>query len=292
MLSDPDITHVEAALRALDFLVVQDIFISETAELAHVILPAAASLEKDGSFTNTERRVQLIQPVLPAPGKARGDWQIVAEIGRKISQRWRPERNGAVNWEFGSTAEVMAELAAVTPIYGGITYPRLTGDGLIWPCPDKDHPGTPILHTKQFSRGAGLFHAVQAQTQAEETDEEYPLILTTGRILYHYHTGTMTRRSEPLDWRESRGYVEVNEADAIAANIRDGGWAVVKSRRGQVRVQARVGERVPPGTIFLAFHWKEAPANMLTHDFALDPVAKIPEFKVCAVSIEGSGRGR
>jgi predicted molibdopterin-dependent oxidoreductase YjgC len=155
MLSDPDITHVEAALRSLDFLVVQDIFISETAELAHVILPAAASLEKDGTFTNTERRVQLIQPVLPAPGEARGDWQIVAEIGRQISQRWRPERNEAVNWQFDSTADVMAELAAVTPIYGGMDYQRLVGDGLIWPCPDKHHPGTPILHTKQFSRGAG-----------------------------------------------------------------------------------------------------------------------------------------
>jgi formate dehydrogenase (NADP+) alpha subunit len=292
MLSDPNITHVEEALRLLDFLVVQDIFISETAELAHLILPAASSMEKDGTFTNTERRVQLIQPVLPAPGEARSDWQIVAEIGQQISQRWRPERNQAVNWQFDSSAAVMEELARVTPIYGGMDYRRLTGDGLIWPCPDRQHPGTPILHTQQFSRGLGLFHAVQAQTQAEETDEEFPLILTTGRILYHYHTGTMTRRSEPLDWREPRGYAEINEADAISANIRDGGWVVIKSRRGQVRVQARVGERVTTGTVFLAFHWKEAPANMLTHDFALDPVAKIPEFKVCAVSIESSGRGR
>ena len=292
MLSDPDLTHVEMALRSLDFLVVQDIFLSETAELAHLILPAASSLEKDGTFTNTERRVQLVRPVLPAPGEARYDWHIVADIARALSERWQPERNQAVNWHFDNTAAVMDELATVAPIYGGIDFQRLEGDGLIWPCPDKQHPGTPILHQGQFSRGLGKFTAVQAQTQAEETDEEYPLILTTGRILYHFHTGTMTRRSEGLDWREPRGYAEINEVDAEAANIRDGGWVVINSRRGQVRAQARVGDRVPAGTIFLAFHWKEAPANLLTHDFALDPVAKIPEFKVCAVSIESSGRGR
>jgi predicted molibdopterin-dependent oxidoreductase YjgC len=292
MLSDPNITHVEEALRSLDFLMVQDIFLSETAELAHLILPAAASLEKDGTFTNTERRVQLIQPVLPAPGESRNDWEIVADIAQGLSQRWQPERNQAVNWEFANTAAVMDELATVTPIYGGMDFQRLVGDGLVWPCPDKNHPGTPILHQGQFSRGLGLFKAVEPKIQAEETDEEYPMILTTGRILYHYHTGTMTRRSEGLDWREPRGYAELNEADAIANDVRDGGWVIIESRRGQVRAQARVGDRVPAGTVFLAFHWKEAPANLLTHDFALDPVAKIPEFKVSAVRIQKSGRGR
>jgi formate dehydrogenase alpha subunit len=292
MLSDPNITHVEEALRSLDFLVVQDIFLSETAELAHLILPAASSMEKDGTFTNTERRVQLLQPVLPAPGQSRNDWEIVADIAKGLSQRWQSERNQAVNWEFANTAAVMDELATVTPIYGGMDFQRLVGDGLVWPCPDKNHPGTPILHQGQFSRGLGLFKAIEPKIQAEETDEEYPMILTTGRILYHYHTGTMTRRSEGLDWREPRGYAELNEADAIANDVRDGGWVIIESRRGQVRAQARVGDRVPAGTVFLAFHWKEAPANLLTHDFALDPVAKIPEFKVSAVRIQKSGRGR
>jgi formate dehydrogenase (NADP+) alpha subunit len=289
MLSDPNIGHVEVALRALDFLVVQDIFLSETAELAHVILPATSSLEKEGTFTNTERRVQLIAPVLPAPGLARNDWQVVAELGQRLADKLGQT---SVKWQYGSSAEVMAELAASAPIYGGMSYDRLPGKGLTWPCPTAEHPGTPILHTQTFSRGLGMFKHITAQIQAEETDEEYPLILTTGRILYHYHTGTMTRRSEPLNWRESRGYVEVNEVDAAKANIRDGGWMVVHSRRGEVRAQARITDRVNPGTIFLSFHWKEAPANLLTHDHTLDPVAKIPEFKVCAVRIEGSGRGR
>ncbi|MDA0243548.1 MAG: formate dehydrogenase subunit alpha [Chloroflexi bacterium] len=289
MLSDPNIGHVETAIRALDFLVVQDIFLSETAELAHVILPATASLEKEGTFTNTERRVQLFAPVLPAPGLARDDWRVVAELGQRLAAKLGQT---TVRWQYGSTAEIMSELAASAPIYGGMSYGRLPGKGLTWPCPTAEHPGTPILHTTQFSRGLGMFKAIKAQVQAEEPDAEYPLILTTGRILYHYHTGTMTRRSEPLNWRESRGYVEVNEVDAANANIRDGGWMVVHSRRGEVRAQARITDRVAPGTIFLSFHWKEAPANLLTQDHTLDPVAKIPEFKVCAVRIEGSGRGR
>jgi formate dehydrogenase alpha subunit len=291
MLSDPNIGHVEQALRGTDFVVVQDIFLSETAQLAHVVLPAASAMEKDGTFTNTERRVQLLHPILPAPGASRPDWEIICDLAQRLESRL--SRDGRrPYWGFGSTAEVMEELAQVTPIYGGMRHHRLTASGLVWPCPTRDHPGTPILHVDRFSRGRGKFHPVRAQMPAEETDDEYPFILTTGRILYHYHTGTMTRRSEPLDWREPRGFVEVNEHDAAMLAIKDGGPVTVRSRRGEIRAQARVGDRVAPGVVFIPFHFKEAPANLLTQDHTLDPLAKIPEYKVCAVQVENPAAGR
>jgi formate dehydrogenase major subunit len=283
MLSDPDLTHVEEGLRSLDFLVIQDIFLNETARLAHVVLPAAAWLEKDGTFTNTERRVQLLRPVVSAPGVAKPDWQITAAIGKKLDTKLGRDRNGY--WDFASTAEIMAESAQVTPIYSGISHKRLEGKGLVWPCPTSDHPGTPYLHKDKFSRGRGKFFAVEVQLPAEQPDEEYPLILTTGRVLYHYHTGTMTRRSDALDWRLPRGYAEINLEDAEAIDLRDGGQVQIISRRGQIRIQAKVSERVPVGVVFLSFHWKEAPANLLTQSFALDPIAKIPEYKVSAVKL-------
>jgi formate dehydrogenase alpha subunit len=293
MLSDPNLSHVEEALRGLDFLVVQDIFLSESAQLAHVVLPAAAALEKDGSFTNTERRVQLLSPIVAAPGQALPDWQIIGRLAEQVTQalaakQGRPAR--AVRWQFPSTAAIMEELAQVTPSYGGMRHDRLAGAGLVWPCPAPDHPGTPVLHTQTFTRGLGKFHAVAARLPAEQPDAEFPLILSTGRILYHYHTGTMTRRAVGLDWLEPRGHVEINAQDAAAVNLRDGGPVVIHSRRGQVRTQARISTRVPPGTIFLAFHWREAPANLLTQDYALDPVAKIPEYKVAAVRLENPSR--
>lgn len=289
MLSDPNLEHVEKGLRALDFLAVQDIFLSETAQLAHVVLPAAAWLEKDGTKTNTERRVQRLHPVLKAPGEAKPDWWIVAEIAKRVEEKLgRPmtDDGSARRWRFTTTAEIADEIAAVTPSYGGITHARLHGAGLCWPCPTADHPGTPILHTKAFTRGLGKFHPVTARLPAEQPDSEYPLILSTGRVLYHYHTGTMTRRSEALAWRESRGWVEINPQDAAAVGVRDATAVVVRSRRGEVRTQARLSQKVPPGVVFLSFHWKEAPANLLTQDFALDPLAKIPEYKVCAVRLE------
>lgn len=284
MLSDPDVSHVEEALRSLDFLVVQDIFPSETALLAHVILPAASSLEKDGTFTNTERRVQMLTPVVAAPGDALPDWVITGRIAAGVAERLG--QNDDVRWMFDSTAEIMDEVAAATPSYRGMSHERLVGDGLVWPCPSPDHPGTPILHRESFTRGLGRFYAVEAKPPAEQPDEEYPLILSTGRILYHYHTGTMTRRSEGLNWREPRGHAEVNAVDAAAAGVLDGKPMMIKSRRGEVRTQARVTDRVPPGVVFLSFHWKEAPANLLTSAEDLDPYAKIPEYKVSAVRIE------
>jgi len=285
MMSDPDTTHVEHALRNLDFLVVQDIFPSETAHLAHVVLPAASSLEKNGTFTNTERRVQLLNPVLPAPGQARPDWQITAEIAARFDEKMGAGREPNY-WHYDSPAAIFSEATTVTPIYGGMSQERLRGEGLQWPCPEADHPGTPILHVEKFARGLGKFSPIRAKDPAEQTDEEYPLILSTGRVLYHYHSGTMTRRSGPLAWREPRGYVEVNEVDAAAVGVQDNHAVVIRSRRGSVRTRLKISEGVPPGTIFLAFHWREAPANVLTHDFALDPVAKIPEFKISAVRLE------
>jgi predicted molibdopterin-dependent oxidoreductase YjgC len=285
MMSDPNTSHVEQALRNLDLLIVQDIFPSETAFLAHVILPAASSLEKDGTFTNTERRVQLIQPVLPAPGEAHPDWQITGELAARFDEKMGIERDPK-HWIFPSTEIIFNELASVTPIYVGMSHKRLVGKGLQWPCNDPDHPGTPILHVENFSRGLGKFNPVTAKDPAEQPDKEYPLILSTGRVLYHYHTGTMTRRSGPLAWVEPRGYVEINPEDASAVDVLDDQAVIIESRRGIVRTRAKISDSVPPGTIFLAFHWREAPANMLTQDFALDPVAKIPEYKVCAVRLE------
>ena len=285
MLSDPNLGHVEQALRSLDFLVVQDIFLNETAALAHVVLPAASWLEKDGTMTNTERRVQELEPVLPAPGEARPDWAILCALGARID-RALGSGAPAERWSFRSTAAILDEIASVTPIYGGVHRERLGEHGLVWPCPTADHPGTPILHVNGFSRGKGKFHTITSLRPVEQPDQEYPLILTTGRILYHYHTGTMTRRSEPLSWRETRSYAEINEQDAAAVGVRDAGPVIIRSRRGAVRTQARVSQRVPPGVVFLAFHWRESPANLLTHDQGLDPQAKIPEFKISAVRLE------
>jgi predicted molibdopterin-dependent oxidoreductase YjgC len=270
---------------------VQDIFPSDTAHLAHVILPAAASLEKDGTFTNTERRVQLIQPVIAAPGEARPDWQITGELAARFDAKMGIDRAPGY-WHFPSASAIFDEMTLVTPIYRGMSFQRLAGEGLQWPCPDASHPGTPILHTQGFPRGRGKFNPVLAQDPAEMPDDEYPLILTTGRVLYHYHSGTMTRRSEPLEWREPGGSVEIHPDDAAAIDLADGAPVVVASRRGRVEARAQLSERVPPGTVFLAFHWRESPANLLTHDFALDPVAKIPEYKVCAVRLELPQDGR
>ncbi len=286
MLSDPNLTHVEESLRKLDLLIVQDIFLNETAQLAHVVLPAAASLEKDGTFTNTERRVQLLRPIVPPPGESRPDWQIIGLIAQKLDERLGRSRVAGY-WQYPSTAAIMDEAARVTPIYGGISHARLPGEGLCWPCSTPEHPGTKFLHHDgNFSRGRGKFFPVSVILPADQPDDDFPLILTTGRVLYHYHTGTMTRRSEGLDWREPRGYAEINPADAEAVGLKDGGQVRIVSRRGQVRTQARIGDKVPPGVVFLSFHWKEAPANILTQDHTLDPIAKIPEYKANAVRLE------
>ena len=288
LLSDPNITHVEEGLRSLDFLVAQDIFLSESALLAHVVLPAAASLEKDGTFTNTERRVQPIHPIVKPPGLALPDWQITGCTGHCIGGQARQSgsRSLAVRLhrgDYGGGGKRHAHLRRHRAWSAWRRWPDLA-------LPDAGPSGHADPAYRAVQPGPGPFHAVQAQLPAEMPDEEFPLILSTGRILYHYHTGTMTRRSQGLDWREPRGFAEVNPADAQAASLRDGGPVVIRSRRGEVRTQARISERVQPGVVFLSFHWKEAPANVLTQDHTLDPLAKIPEYKVSAVRLENPSR--
>ena len=275
MVSDPDISHVAEALEELEFLAVIDIFPGETTRYADVILPAASFAEKDGTFTSTERRVQRIRAALPPPGEARPDWEILCELSTRLGYPM----------SYRHPAAIMAEIASLVPIYGGISYERLEGEGLQWPCPTPDHPGTPYLHKDRFPRGKGRFHAVEFREPEELPDEEYPLILTTGRVLYHFHSRTMTGRVPGLHGLVPEAYVEINPRDAQRLGIRDGDRVRVASRRGAIRVRALVTERVPEGTVFIPFHFGDQAANRLTNP-ALDPVSKIPEFKVCAVRIE------
>jgi len=286
MLSDPDVNHVRHCLESLDFLVVQDIFLTETAQLADVVLPGASFAEKLGTFTNTERRVQLVQPAVPLPGQARPDWQIICDLARRVQPE--PPQAPYARWDYASPAQVMEEIAALTPSYGGIRLERLGSQGLQWPCPSLEHPGTPILHVGKFSRGLGRFVPVDWLPPAEQPDAEYPLVLTTGRVLFQYHTGSMTRRVEGLNRLYPEGKVEVHPEDARRLGFADGALVRVSSRRGSVVAKAEVTERTQPGLVFMTFHFAEAAANVLTIA-ALDPVAKIPEFKVCAVKIEPVG---
>ena len=277
MLSDPDINHVRHCLEQTEFLVVQDIFLTETAELAHVVLPGASFAEKDGTFTGTDRRIQRVRKAVEPVGDSRPDWEIICQLAQRM---------GAPGFDFGSPSEVMDEIAQVTPIYGGVSYERLEKEGsLQWPVPSADHPGTPFLHKGKFSRGRGKFHAIHFQEAVELPDEEYPFILTTGRLMFHWHTGSMTRRSEKLEQEVPEAYVEIHPDDADRIGL-DGSQRVrVASRRGEIELATRVTERIRPGVVFIPFHFAEAAANALTNS-ALDPVAKIPEYKVCAVQVE------
>jgi len=279
MLSFPDITHVRASLQRLDFLVVQDIFLTETAELADVVLPAACWAEKDGTFTNAERRVQRIRKAVDPPGEARADWEIITALARELS---------VPGFDFSDVEDVFNDMARITPQYGGITYARLEKpEGLVWPCPTEGHPGTPILHVGAFSSpdGLGTFFPIDYVPPAELPDEEYPFVLMTGRILFHYHTGTMTRRSPTLNAEVPAGYVEINPDDAAALGIQKGDSVRVKSRRGEVETVAFVTKDIPKGVVSMPFHFKECPANRLTNT-ARDPLSKMPELKFCAVAVE------
>jgi len=277
LVSDPDVNHARHCLEQLDFLVVQDIFLSETAELADVILPAASFAEKDGTFTGTDRRIQRVRQVIAPVGEARADWEIICGLAQRM---------GASGFDFASPSEVMGEIASVTPIYGGVSYERLEEEGsLQWPVPTADHPGTPFLHQGKFSRGKGKFHAIHFQEAAELVDEEYPFILTTGRMMFHFHTGTMTRRSEKLGDEVPEAYVELHPDDAERIGLNGSKRVRVASRRGEIELNALVTERIRPGVVFIPFHFAEAAANALTNA-ALDPVSGIPEYKVCAVKVE------
>lgn len=278
MLSNPDIGRVEECLEALDFLVVQDIFLTETARLAHVVLPGCSFAEKDGTFSNTERRIQRIRKAIPPVGNSLPDWEIIARLAQLMGYPM----------DYTSSAEIMDEITAVTPIYGGIHYDRLTDQGLQWPCPTRDHPGTKFLHHERFSGGLGKFAAVEQIPPVELPDEQYPFLLTTGRHLYHYHTGTMSRRSHGLEKFRPEAYVEINPSAAESLGIKQGQEVRVVSRRGEIGIKALVTDRVNPRIVFIPFHYWESPANALTH-ISLDPDAKIPELKVSAVRIEVPG---
>lgn len=293
-ISDPNASHVIDALKKLDFLVVQDIFLTETAELAQVVLPAASFAEKDGTFTNTERKVQRVRRALPPPGEAREDLAIINAVSLRMTGSGILTGGGNGSGRGGErfaqgmieAADVFEEMAGCWGALAGMSHDRLDREGgLCWPCPAPEHPGTPVLHVGGFTRGKGLFTPVTWLGPKEKTDADYPLVLTTGRVLYHYHTGTMTRRAVVLEENAPRAYVEINPLDAARLKIEDGEMVRAVSRRGSIRLAARVTERVGSGLIFIPFHYKEAAANLLTND-ALDPHCKIPEAKVCAVRVE------
>jgi predicted molibdopterin-dependent oxidoreductase YjgC len=275
MLSDPNLHHVEHALREIEFLAVQDIFVNETGAVADVVLPGVSFAEKLGTFTNTERRVQLVRPALQPPSDAHQDWQIIQDLGRRMG----------ADWDYAGPAEIFAEMAELTPQYAGISHERLASGGLQWPCPTPDHPGTPILHVSKFTRGLGLFSPVEYVPPAELPDDDYPLLLSTGRVLFHWHGGTLSRRSPGLDALAPEAEVEVHPQDAEGLGLSTGTSVRVRSRRGSVIARVQVTRRSPPGTVFMTFHYAEAAANLLTTD-AVDPVAKIPEYKVAAVRLE------
>jgi formate dehydrogenase major subunit len=282
-LSDPNINKVRKALAKLDFLVVQDIFLTETAEFADVILPASSYLEKDGTYTNTDRRVQRGRKVLDPPGQARVDWEVVQDIANRIGLDWRYE----------NPEQIFEELVSVIPSYANLTYDNLGPSGKLYPNPDPEHSdGTVVMFGDKFNTDDGLAHLVPAEwlPAKELPDEEYPFVLNTGRMLEHWHTGSMTRRSYALDTIAPKALVYIHPADAAALGLEDGDLARVSSRRGTIELETKVSHREAPGNCFIPFHFREAAANLLTID-EIDPVGKIPEFKFCAVRIGPADEG-
>jgi predicted molibdopterin-dependent oxidoreductase YjgC len=280
--------HIRHCLETCDFIVLQDIFPTETAAYADVLLPGVSFAEKTGTFTNTERRVQLVRKAVEPPGEARDDWWIIADLARRILAAGPRQPAGGTHagWDYAGPAEIFTELAALTPSYAGISHARLErGERLQWPVRDAQHAGTPILHTAQFARGQGKFAPIEHIPPAELPDDEYPMILSTGRVLYHWHGGEMTRRASGLMAVYGQALIEVNPQDAEhLAFTGDHDRVRVTSRRGSIEAEAWVTDRVPPGMVYANFHFPEASANELTLA-ALDPVAKIPEYKVCAVKV-------
>jgi predicted molibdopterin-dependent oxidoreductase YjgC len=300
VMSDPDSNHARHCLEACDFIVLQEIFPTETAAYADVLLPGVSFAEKTGTVTNTERRVQMVRQAIEPLGQARQDWRIMADLaGRVLAGGTRSVQGGThAGWDYTNPAQIMEELAALTPSYAGVSHQRLEqGGGLQWPVRDATHPGTPILHVGQFARGRGLFSPVEHVPPAELPDSDYPMLLTTGRLLYHWHGGEMTRRAKGLMQIYGQALVELNPEDAERMGIHGspedtgslpgaGAERVrVTSRRGSIEALAWVTDRVPPGVIYSHYAFPEASCNVLTIA-ALDPVAKIPEYKVCAVKVE------
>jgi formate dehydrogenase major subunit len=274
LVSDPDVNHAEASLNKLDFLVVQDIFLTETARLADVVLPTCCYAEKDGTFANTERRVQRVRKAVNPPGQAWDDWKVCCEIATRMGYPMA----------YDDSRQIMQELSGVTPSYAGISYERIEHEGIHWPCPTAEHPGTPILHRDQFTRGKGLFHAIDYIEPAEMTDDEYPLYLTTGRLLYQYHTGTMTMKTGGLNEIAPEAFVEISPQDARKFKVEEGSRVNIDSRRGTIQARIKISRKAVSGTVFIPFHYAMAAANRLTNA-ALDPISGIPEYKVCAVKM-------
>jgi len=276
VVSDPDADHVVKALEKVELLIVQDIFLTPTAKLADVVLPGVSFAEKDGTFVNTERRVLRVRKAIDPIGECRQDWQIIQDISNRFGYEMA----------YDSPEAIFKEIAALTPSYAGITYERLEGPGLQWPCPTLEHPGTPILHNRgNFTRGKGLFHAIDYNPPAEVTDADYPFCMTTGRVYAQYHTGTMTRNSKALELEVPKGFLEINPSDARALDLADGHKVKIASRRGEIETRITITDRVEKGVVFMPFHFEEANVNKLTNP-ACDPIAKIPELKVCAVKLE------
>jgi formate dehydrogenase alpha subunit len=275
ILSDPDANNVMHELESLDFLVVQDIFLTETAQLADVVLPGASFAEKDGTFSNTERRVQLVRKAIDPIGNSKPDWEIICLVATAMGYPM----------SYGSAGEIMDEIASLTPSYAGISFARLEKGGLQWPCPSADHPGTKFLHSGKFARGLGKFHAVEHIPPDELPDNEYPFILSTGRRRYHYHTGSMTQRTGALEVFYPTEYLEVCCKDAEKLGVCDGDKVRVTSRRGEVEVAVKITDTVVPGLVFTSFQYPDVPINKLTNP-ARDPISKIPDLKVCAVKVE------
>ncbi len=288
VMSDPDTNHIRRCLEQVGFLVLQEIFPSETYRYADVLLPGVSFAEKTGTFTNTERRVQMVRQAIPPLGESRPDWQIIAGLAqRMLAEGGRQLAGGTyAGWNYASTSDIMTEINALTPSYAGVTHARLeAGERLQWPVKGPESPGTPILHIGQFSRGKGKFMPIDHVPPAEMPDDEYPFIMSTGRVLYHWHGGQMTRRAKGLMQVYGEALVEVNPQDAEKLGLNGKKRVRVTSRRGSIEAAAWVTERVPPGMVYTNFHFPEASANELTIA-ALDPVAKIPEYKVCAVKVE------
>jgi len=273
VLTDADAHHVRKAIASLDFLVVQDIFLTETAKYADVVLPAACYAEKDGTFTNTERRVQRVRKAVEPPGQARPDDKILADLSTRMGYRM----------QYDSPADIFEEIRSLTPTYAGMTYDRVDTCGLQWPCPDLDHPGTPYLHEDVFPRGRGRLMGVEYEAPAELVNDDYPLLLTTGRMLYQYNIST--RQSPILEGLAPCELTEISPDDARALGVENGGRMRVTSRRGSVVTTANVTDRVPPGILFMTFHYWETAVNELTNS-AFDPISKTAEYKVSAVKVE------
>jgi formate dehydrogenase alpha subunit len=278
--SEPNSAKIVEDLSKLELLVCQDIFMTETAKQAHVVLPAACFAEKDGTFTNTERRVQRVRKAVEPPGEAKADWQIVCDVAVAMGAPMR----------YAHPSEIWAEMASLSPNFAGISYERIDKVGLQWPCPDKNHPGTPYLHAQRFTRGLGMFHAITFRPPAEVPDDKYPMILSTGRTLFNYNIGNMTRKTEAIEQKQPENFVEVHLDDASRLGIRNGDKVRVSTRRGSLVVRAHVARKVRPGALWMPFHYVESSTNYLTND-AFDNITRTAEYKVCSAALEKAGAG-